>query len=118
MIALSCVRLLLVLLSVKLHTASRVVQLAKSLPIAQGQDGIHRIIFPAASPPSFNSPSSPPGRIRKPRSSRRPQRVYTGTHMASLKNLPRESMCVLNTIDLLPFFACFQSMSNTEPSAL
>jgi len=61
----------------------------KSLPIVQGQDGVHRIVFPP-SPPSPSS--SPPLLPRKTHDGPRPQRVYTGTNTASLKSLPRESM--------------------------
>jgi hypothetical protein len=75
-------------------------QLVKTLPITQGQDGIHRIVFPASSPRS-TSPSSP-HRSPKPRHSVRPQRVYTGANMASLKKLPRESMFVCSFMMFLP----------------
>jgi hypothetical protein len=68
------------------------VQAAKGLPITQGQDGVHKIISPAQS--SALDLTSPSMNIsRKPRNKTRPQRVYIGTNTASLKNLPRESMC-------------------------
>jgi hypothetical protein len=75
--------------------------MVKALPITQGQDGIHRIIFPASFSPQSASPSSP-HLSHKPRHSVRPQRVYTGANMASLKKLPRESMCVCSCTMFLP----------------